>query len=310
MYPAETRNNFLVLTPDGVGSTYLQRALTVYLQTINLDYWNTHEILNGLGVEDGNLYKDWTHKYSQTLEDICNKLLITGNFLVSRLAHYHIKNRLRLQKEDYNILYKECNRKFNTILFCERDPFEYALSWSIRKITGKLNVYTVKERTDTFEDVVHDLDLNFFKNKLEEYAEYEYWAQDHFEITHTVNYDKLHENVDHVLQTITGMKHSTFLQDYSRYRYLASKKQYTGKNLEEICKMYSLIDRLYSTKRLPTLMPLKMNTMKDKQKSVTNFTDAVDVFNSWASKGNRHSMVTEDKIQHRILEERQIYVDR
>ena len=57
MYPVETRNNFLVLTPDGVGSTYLQRALTVYLQSAELDYWNTHELLNGLTVEDGNLYK-------------------------------------------------------------------------------------------------------------------------------------------------------------------------------------------------------------------------------------------------------------
>ncbi len=49
--------------------------------------------------------------------------------------------------------------------------------------------------------------------------------------------------------------------------------------------------------------------MRDKQKSVTNFLNAIDVFNSWASKGNRHSIVTEDKIQHRILKERQIYVD-
>ena len=67
MYPVETRNNFLVLTPDGVGSTYLQRALTVYLQCANLDYWNTHELLNGLEIKDGNLYKNWAGKYNQTV---------------------------------------------------------------------------------------------------------------------------------------------------------------------------------------------------------------------------------------------------
>ena len=133
MYPVETRNNFLVLTPDGVGSTYLQRALTVYLQCAELDYWNTHELLNGLGVEDGNLYKEWASpRYKQLVKDICDKLLVTGNFIVSRLAHYHILRRLALREEDYSILYKECNRKFNTIIFCERSPFEYALSWSIR----------------------------------------------------------------------------------------------------------------------------------------------------------------------------------
>ena len=32
MYPVQTRDNYLILTPDGVGSTYLQRALTVHLQ--------------------------------------------------------------------------------------------------------------------------------------------------------------------------------------------------------------------------------------------------------------------------------------
>ena len=47
--PIEPRTNYLILTPDGVGSTYLQRALTVYLQCADLDYWNTHELLNGLG---------------------------------------------------------------------------------------------------------------------------------------------------------------------------------------------------------------------------------------------------------------------
>ena len=34
--------NFLILTPDGVGSTYLQRALTIYLNTSGHEYFNTH----------------------------------------------------------------------------------------------------------------------------------------------------------------------------------------------------------------------------------------------------------------------------
>ena len=43
-------SNYLILTPHGVGSTYLQRALTVYLNSAELDYWNTHELLNGLSL--------------------------------------------------------------------------------------------------------------------------------------------------------------------------------------------------------------------------------------------------------------------
>tara|TARA_R110001592_G_C13051877_1_gene740215 strand:+ start:186 stop:1142 length:957 start_codon:yes stop_codon:yes gene_type:complete len=318
MYPVETRNNFLVLTPDGVGSTYLQRALTVYLQSAELDYWNTHELLNGLTVEDGNLYKDFTHEYTQTVEDICNKLLITGNFLVSRIAHYHIKNRLAKREENYADLYKECNRKFNTIIFCARDPFEYALSWGIRNKSGKLNVYSVTERIEAHGvGIKEPIDLDFFQSKLDQYAEYEYWAQDNFDITHTVNYDALHQDVDSVMQTITNMTHTTFLQGYNRLRYTASKSKdnkinltITNESFDGICKMYSMIDRLYNTKRLPTPMPLKMNTMSDKQKRVTNFSNAIDVYNTWALKGNRHAIVTEEIIRNKIVTEKQIYVDK
>ena len=310
MYPVETRKNYLVLTPDGVGSTYLQRALTVYLQFAELDYWNTHELLNGLAVEDGSLYKDFTHEYTQTVEDICNKLLITGNFLVSRIAHYHVLGRQKLREENYADLYKECNRKFSTIIFCARDPFEYALSWSIRKNSGKLNVYSVAERIDAHGvGVKEPISLEYFQSKLDHYAEYEYWAEDNFNIKHTVNYDHLHQNVDSVLQTITGMQHTTFLQQYSRLRYLASKGQYTGELLDDICEMHNMIDRLYRTKRLPTTMPLKMNTMANKRSRVTNFDQAVETYNSWALKGNRHAIVTEEIIKNKVDTEKQIYAD-
>jgi hypothetical protein len=326
MYPIETRTNYLILTPDGVGSTYLQRALTVYLQCADLDYWNTHELLNGLGNQDGSLYKDWTHQYSQSLNKICNLLLVTGNLLVSRIARYHITNRLKEHDEDYSIFYKECNRKFNNILFCERDPFEYALSWSIRSKSGKLNVYSVTERIDTHGvGVKEPIDLNHFQNKLDQYAEYEYWAEDNFNITKKINYDHLHNNIDLALKDITGLTHSVedrfriSLQDYSRYRYLLSMykqtkdKQYFFNGIDiidEMCNLHGMIERLHCTLRLPSTMPIKMNTMANKRSRVTNFDQAVETYNNWALKGNRHAIVTEETIINKIDTEKQIYVDR
>ena len=118
------QNNFLVLTPDGVGSTYLQRALTVYLHCADLDYWNTHELLRGLAVKrERNLHTDWQAGYTQTVRDICQKLQRTDNLIVSRIAHYHVQRRLQLRDEDYTPLYEECHRKFPTVVLCERDPF-------------------------------------------------------------------------------------------------------------------------------------------------------------------------------------------
>ena len=57
-------------------------------------------------------------------------------------------------------------------------------------------------------------------------------------------------------------------------------------------------------------MPLKMTTMSDKQKRVTNFSNAVDVFNTWALKGNRHAIVTEETIRNKVDTEKQIYADK
>lgn len=326
MYPIETRDNFLVLTPDGVGSTYLQRSLTVYLQCAGLDYWNTHELLNGLGNQDGNLYKNWKYQYTQSLDEICNLLLVTGNLLVSRIARYHITNRLEERKEDYTAFYKECNRKFNTILFCERDPFEYALSWSIRNQSGLLNVYSVDERIDAHGvDVKQPIDLDFFQNKLDQYAEYEYWAQDNFAITKKVNYDDLHNNVDQQMQMITGLTHTVkdrtgiTLQDYSRYRYLLSMYKQTKNQeyvfnaidvLDEMCNLHGIIEALNHTRRLPTRMPIKMNTMANKRSRTTNFDQAVERFNKWALRGNRHAVITEEIISNKMQTEKQIYVNK
>jgi len=70
-------SNYLILTPHGVGSTYLQRALTVYLNSAELDYWNTHELLNGLSLLEGNLYNEeleYSQRYSQTIPEICELL--------------------------------------------------------------------------------------------------------------------------------------------------------------------------------------------------------------------------------------------
>lgn len=328
MYPKEPRTNYLILTPDGVGSTYLQRALTVYLQYANLDYWNTHELLNGLGNRDGNLYKDFGLGYTQTLDEICNLLLITGNLLVSRVANYHVAQRQteNNSNENYNIFYKECNRKFNNIIFCERDPFEYALSWAIRKESNKLNVYSINERITTHGiDLMRSIDLDFFQKKLEQYTQYEYWASENFNVTYTVNYDDLHNNVDSTVQNITGLSHSlneligVSLQDYSRYRYLSSlyiqtnDPMYADKNcikkLEPMFELHAKIHWLKQNLRLPTVLPLKMNTMADKRSCVINFDRAIETYNIWASKSNRYNEISDQYINNKIFNEQQIYND-
>jgi hypothetical protein len=313
--------NYLILTPDGVGSTYLQRALTVYLHSAELDYWNTHELLNGLGLSEGNLYKDWNFQYSQTIPEICGLLESANNRLVSRIAQYHITRRLKEKKENYQQLYDACNKKFDKIFYCTRDPFEYALSWSIRHNTKTLNVYSVKERINVHgKDIKQTLDLEYFNRKLKQYSEYEYWAEDNFNITRDVNYDDNHRNVDSTIKELTGLDHNVedrfgiSLQDYSTIRYMTSmymqtkdKKYLVNKDKTPgALKLKKFIQSLVSTK-LTNEIPVKMNTMQDKQKRIINFDDAVEVYNKWTSTTNSHMPISQDDIAQKISTESKIY---
>jgi hypothetical protein len=127
------------------------------------------------------------------------------------------------------------------------------------------------------------------------------------------------------MQEITGLDHNVkdkigiSLQDYSRYRYLLSMYKQTKDTqyfsngidvIDEMCSLHGMIERLNYSLRLPSSMPIKMNTMANKRSRVTNFDQAVETYNNWALKGNRHTIVTEETIRNRIDTEKQIYADR
>ena len=138
--------NVLILTPDTVGSTLLQRITTLALHLNKEDVVNCHELTNGLMVKSNKIYKNFSLNYSQTLDDVSNVLEQSKSSLVSRLAKYHLDNRkdhVVLQKKFYKFL-KNFNDK---ILVCRRkNIFEYAMASSIKNKSQVLNVYQKKHR--------------------------------------------------------------------------------------------------------------------------------------------------------------------
>ena len=105
--------NYLVLTPDGVGSTILQRLITMTLYLENHNVQNTHELTNGIELDNGIAVKNPNLKYSQSLGEIAN--ILHGSqaqtTLVSRLAKYHMDNREDLAN-DRQDFYKLLNGHF------------------------------------------------------------------------------------------------------------------------------------------------------------------------------------------------------
>ena len=95
--------NVLILTPDAVGSTLLQRMLTIYMQFHNFDrpVINLHELTNGLAryyspdfnqeLVGKKAVKSWG--YHQSLPQVTEMLSSVDHYKTSRLAHYHLVRR-------------------------------------------------------------------------------------------------------------------------------------------------------------------------------------------------------------------------
>ena len=299
--------NYLVLTNDGIGSSYLQRSLTLYLNSAGIEYWNTHELLNGVACNNGNIYKQWRDNNFelQPVNEIITCLNESTNNIVSRVGLHWAHER-----NDISTLYPTLRSKYNKILMCKRDPFEYALSWAIRSSEGIGNLYRVDKKRSL--SLNYDVDMDFFKTKLEEYHKYIYWTMDNFN-AQEVNYNDLQINIDNMMQKITGLDHSVedkfgiSLQNYSRVRYLASTGVYEKEHTQSAVALKNFENRLKVNKQLPKGMPIKLYTLDDKRKRIDNFTECVNVFNDWAAGKNEYDTITSTILEERIRNENKIY---
>lgn len=185
--------NVLVLTPDAVGSTLLQRLLTIYMQFHDYDrpVINLHELTNGIYPyynDDFNREVLGKHPdkwgYYQSLPEITRLLEAADHYKVCRLALYHLNAR-RDQIAEQVPFYQYLNQNFFIIQTCRRNLFEHGLSWAINKITKKLNVYTHNEKIGTFLDMFRDpitIDVSSMIHSLDNYKNYLTWAEDCFTV--------------------------------------------------------------------------------------------------------------------------------
>jgi hypothetical protein len=194
--------NVLILTPDAVGSTLLQRMLTIYMQfhQFNRPVINLHELTNGLEkyyspefnqeLVSKHVLQNWG--YHQSLKEVIELLSSVGHYKTSRLAHHHIHMRgdtIEQQIPFYNYL----NENFYVISCRRANVFEHALSMALNHVTKTLNVYSAHEKIDTFYEMYHSgitLDTNAFVNQLNAYCQYIKWSEQYFNISSYFNYEQ------------------------------------------------------------------------------------------------------------------------
>ena len=215
--------NILILTPDRVGSTLLQRMITVYMNDNSYDkpVINLHELSNGVIKYYSDVFKqevlgkhdstnDWG--YWQTLPEVTNLLKESDHYVTSRLAHYHLKKRNDSMR-DQTDFFKYLNDNFY-IISCRRESvFEHALSWGIKGASSKLNVYSHEEKIEVFSQLYKDritIPIESFTAYLDTYKEYKSWSTTYFDIRDVFMYERDMPNINNFIHNLDCFSQKDF----------------------------------------------------------------------------------------------------
>jgi len=291
-----TDMNYLILTPDGVGSTILQRLITMTLYLEHDTVMNTHELTNGLKLQNNVAIKDYDLGYSQTLVEIANILQEsqTETSLVSRLAKYHLENRKDSAQDCYEF-YSFLNKHFEKKIMCVRENiFEYAMSWSIRDRSGVLNVYDEQDREKVL--AVSEVDEKYFMHKCKEYVQYIDWMEQHFPNVEKISYEDTVKKSDQVMQRITGYA-NTFMDKFDKplsymlsteHIFLKNKRQsdLSGDELRSLIRYRMSCKEMIERKKIIHNIPFKNTTLADKKRQIKNFNNCLDKFYNFAKNHN------------------------
>jgi hypothetical protein len=144
--------------------------------------------------------KDWG--YYQSLKEITELLDGVDHYITGRLAQYHIVGRQDPIGEQIKF-YEYLNNNYY-IISCRRENlFEHALSWSINAHSKKLNVYSPKEKIDTFQSIYENgitASKESIESYLTKYKNYIEWSDSNFNIQSYFNYDTdVHRIEDYIL---------------------------------------------------------------------------------------------------------------
>lgn len=314
--------NVLILTPDRVGSTLLQRLLTVYAN-INENYnpltINLHELTNGLISYHNTKFNQtvlgkkkhmedrpqsgWG--YFQSLETIANLLENCNHDVTSRLAHYHIKNR-NDTISDQLAFYQYLNDNFYIISCRRKNLFEHAMSWAIAGESKNLNVYSVEQKYEVFKDIdknkIH-VQTEVMEKYLVQYNEYMDWVDRHFNVNSYFEYERDLPNIEKFILNLNVFNNKKNLltwqdrfninwNDWNRIHYLLSlipfnhefsddEKQFIKLNINDYTQCRIFIQDLQDDGIIISGIPIKLHTLKEKAKLITNIDQCLLNYNKW-----------------------------
>lgn len=247
--------NVLVLTPDRVGSSFLQRMITVYMTAHQYDrpVINIHELTDpmfftyhspvfnqeviGCSFELG--------KY-RTLPEMVELLKSTDHYKVCRLTQFYLKQR-QDSIADQVALYHYLNDNYFIISARRDNMFEYGLSWCIAKESHLMNAASHEEKYNYFKTLYRNkitVDPQMLLHHIYQYQDYIKWVDESFKVNSYFHYDRDMTRIeDYVLnlnifkdqekkkswQDIFGIDFS----EWNKCHYLISDMSGLGRQLEQ-----------------------------------------------------------------------------
>lgn len=215
--------NILLLTPDAVGGTLLERLITIYAQFQHFDrpvidvghielgiekYFCPvfgQEIVNSKKILTSENF-NFTKK--QCIADIISILDSVKHYKICKLPHYNMLSRAD-SSDELAPFYQYLNNNF-FIITCRRENlFEHAISWALNKITKKLNVYSVDQKIFSFYELYQNkisIDPWSIIQALNNYKKYINWTETHFQLSSYYYYEKHLPNIEDYIFSLPMFK--------------------------------------------------------------------------------------------------------
>jgi hypothetical protein len=201
--------NVLILSPDAVGGTLLNKLIATYMQLHEYDRpvidiphpeygvstFFSPELNQTILSKNGHMDAD------QNLQEIIELYKSVDHYKISKLTHYSMKSRNDSPNQSIPF-YRYFNDNFFVIACRRENLFEHALSWGLTKITKAKNVYSHYDKISKFIDVYQNgitIDPQSLVKSLEDYKEYLQWVEQHFHVASYYCYEKHLSNIENYI---------------------------------------------------------------------------------------------------------------
>jgi len=284
----------LVLTPDGIGSTYFQRSLTVYLNYHGYSTKNYHDLCN----------------FTTDLRTLIETLSTDKTSIVARCSPYR-STEFGNDTENY---LKFCSYFFTNIYVISRCSFESILSYSnTHEGTGVLNIYNKEEYNQNKNKKSYSIDKHTFIENLKYFEEFYIWVDKYFPKHKVISYTDLITDPDNTFKkefNIVSDKNLSLLE-YNNFNTRRVRNEdlsiYSSEDLLKFIEITDYIQYLSKKGFLTSdhTFPIKKIKLKEKVNEINNFNNLLDIYNKYPS--NHFEKVNLQQINNRIKLEDSIW---